>query len=83
MLNNLNLEKHSTELSNAFLVSKTTNLKVHKEVTFGLFIDLSKAFDIIHCEILLFKIFNFGTTGLPFNWLKSNVFNQSQAQTSF
>ena len=56
-------EKHSTELAAAYLVSKITHAIECNELTMGIFIDLSKAFDTINHDILLSKLYHYSIRG--------------------
>ena len=71
-------EKHSTELATTFLVSKITNAMEREELTLGIFLDLSKAFDTVNQDILLTKLSHYGIRGLPLNWFKSYLSNRKQ-----
>ena len=71
-------EKHFTELATTFLVSKITNAMERKELTLGIFLDLSKAFDTINHDILLTKLSHYGIRDLPLNWFKSYLSNRKQ-----
>lgn len=48
------------------------------KVVTGLFLDLSKAFDVVHHETLLRKLYNAGFRGVIFNILQSYLTNRSQ-----
>ena len=44
--------------------------------TIGIFLDMTKAFDSIKHETLLYKLQNYGIRGTVFNWLKSYLSNR-------
>ncbi len=52
-----------------------------KEIPIGLFLDLSKAFDIIDHHILLTKLEMLGIQGIADQWIKSYLSNHSQVVT--
>ena len=64
-------ENYSTELAASFLVSKLTSAIESKELTMGIFLDLSKAFDCINHQILLSKLYHSDIRGIAHSWFSS------------
>ena len=56
--------KHSTDMAIIKLVDKIVQATNNDEITAGLFLDLSKAFDTIRHDILLDKMAHYGIRGL-------------------
>jgi hypothetical protein len=69
---------HSTSLALHNLFDNITKAIDQKEYTIGVFIDLSKAFDMVNHEILINKIKHYGICGLALDWIKSCFGNRQQ-----
>lgn len=50
----------------------------NNEKCIGIFMDLSKAFDMVAHDLLLHKLHNYGFRGRVYNWLKSYLLGRSQ-----
>ena len=71
-------KKHSTEQA---VLELTENLKQsidQKELTCGIFLDFTKAFDTVDHNILLLKLEKFGIRGHPLKWFTSYLKNRMQ-----
>ena len=70
---------------NRSTIDAITNLLGHitsdhddKKISIGLFIDMSKAFDTINFETLLYKMEKYGIRGLPLKWIKNYLTGRTQ-----
>jgi hypothetical protein len=75
---------------NSFKKGKSTTTAIHEflgkvytspdsnELPVGLFVDLSKAFDLVKHDILLEKLYNVGIRGVSLDWFRSYLENRSQ-----
>ena len=69
---------HSTYMAMLDMVNKVTESIENREVSIGIFIDLSKAFDTLNHNILLSKLEHYGIRGIPLLWLKDYLTNRKQ-----
>ena len=69
---------HSTKLAAMELIDRTTQDMGRGETPFGIFLDLSKAFDTLNHTILLNKVNHYGIKHCPFKHLESNLSNRLQ-----
>ena len=60
------------------LVDKVTNAAGQNETTMEIFLDLSKAFDTIDHNILLYKLEHYGFRGIVLDWFKNYLSNRKQ-----
>ena len=68
----------STELAIIQLLDKIIDSLSRKEHIIAIFMDLSKAFDTIDHNILLYKLKNYGIRGIALSWFKSYLSDRQQ-----
>ena len=56
---------YSTEYAILEILEKLKSAVDDQKITFGIFLDFSKAFDTINYHILLEKLYKYGIRGLP------------------
>jgi hypothetical protein len=54
------------------------NDKISKDISMAVFLDLSKAFDTINHDILLYKLCHYGIRGISNKWFSSYLSNRKQ-----
>ena len=69
---------HSTYMAMLDMVNKVSESIDNHEVSIGIFIDLSKAFDTLNHSILLRKLEHYGIRGTPLLWLNDYLTNRKQ-----
>ena len=69
---------HSTAMAILELVNNIYEGFENNQYTFGVFIDLKKAFDTVNHEILLVKLNFYGIRGIPLTWLTSYLSHKQQ-----
>ena len=71
-------EKHGTDIALIVLIDKIVAALNNDEIVLGVYLDLSKAFDIVNHEILIIKLYKYGIRGIVLEWLKSYLSGRSQ-----
>jgi hypothetical protein len=68
----------STNTAIADLIEKVYKSLDEKEISIGVFLDLSKAFDLVDHDILLRKMSRMGIRGIALKWFQSYLENREQ-----
>ena len=71
-------KNHSTEFAAMELIDRVANLLELGKIPFNLYIDLSKAFDVLNHDILLSKLEFYGLNELTIKLIKDYLSNRSQ-----
>ena len=75
------LKSHSTHMASLTLIDKLVHAIENGEYVKGVFLDFSKAFDMVNHHILLDKLYHYGICGCAHKWLKSYLTNRTQFVT--
>ena len=80
MQNNLDFaQEHATSHGTTLIISNIADAFEKKLLTIGVFLSLSKAFDTIDHDILLYKLnYYYGIRGTAFEWFKSYLSGRTQ-----
>ena len=70
-------KNHSTEFAAMELIDRVANLLELGKISFNLYIDLSKAFDVLNHDILLSKLEFYGLNELTIKLIKNYLSNRS------
>ena len=77
--NQYGFRKHySTDFAIIKLLNKITECFANKEHLIGIFMDLSKAFDTIDHNILMYKLQRYGIRGTSLLWIRDYLSNRKQ-----
>ena len=71
-------KNYSTELLLTLIHDNIINAVENKSIAMGVFLDLSKAFDMVNHSILLSKMEKYGIRGLVLDWFKSYLSGRKQ-----
>ena len=71
-------KKHSTNLALITLNCQITTAFNDNKYMLGIFLDFSKAFDMLESDILLEKLGYYGIHGIPLKWFKNYLQNRIQ-----
>ena len=71
-------KKHNTNLALTVLVDKILSALESGEVVLGVFLDFSKAFDMVNHTVLLQTLYKYGIRGMAHSWFTCYLSNRKQ-----
>ncbi len=74
-------KNHSTAMALTTIVDKIAHALDSNDVTFGIFLDLAKAFDTVDHKIIIRKLEHYGVRGIALNWFSSYLSDRKQTVT--
>jgi hypothetical protein len=69
---------HSTEAASLELIDRIFSLLDEDKIPFAIFMDLSKAFDTLNHNILLYKLSYYGIKNISYSWFQSYLSDRKQ-----
>ena len=71
-------KNYSTKLALVEILEKINLALDNQEIIYGLYLDLSKAFDTVNHEYLITKLDHYGIRGIALKWFQSYLTNRKQ-----
>ena len=71
-------KNYGTEIAISYLSNKISEALDNNEYSLGVFLDLSKAFDTVNHNIILYKLSHYGIRGIPLKWFTSYLHSRNQ-----